>query len=125
MLANFAEQSYQIWKGFFEKKKFLSEIFILYDNSNYSHESGIPENWNGRVYGMAVDPLVIIIAIFLYIMGAIAVTPVIFLTFILKAFPIFLETFVQFWKNISVMTAVTWYIKVLTGTHESSSSTVI
>ena len=81
-------------------------------------------NWNGRVYGMAVDPMVIIIAIFLYIMGSIAMTPVIFVTFVLKAFPIFLETLVQFWKNISVMTAVSWYIKVFTGTHETSSTVI-
>ena len=45
---------------------------------------------------MAVDPLVIIIAIFLYILGAAIMTPVIFVTFVLKALPIFFETCAQY-----------------------------
>ena len=71
---------------------------------------------------MAVDPLVIIIAIILYIPGAIAMTPVIFVTFISKMILIFLETFTQFWKNISLMAAAGWYIRVLLGTHESPTN---
>ena len=71
---------------------------------------------------MAVDPLVIIIAIILYVPSAIAMTPVIFVIFISKMVLIFLETFTQFWKNISVMAAASWYMRVLLGTHESTTN---
>ena len=71
---------------------------------------------------MAVDPLVIIIAIILYVPSAITMTPVIFGIFISKMVLIFLETFTQFWKNISVMAAAGWYIRVLLGTHESPTN---
>ena len=73
-------------------------------------KSGIPEHWDGTVYGMAVDPLIIIIAIFLHVIGVIVMTPVIFVIFISKAVLIFLETFSQFWKNISVMKAAGYKI---------------
>jgi hypothetical protein len=69
-----------------------------------------------------VDPLVIIIAIILYVPSAIAMTPVIFGIFISKIILIFLETFTQFWKNISLMAAAGWYIRVLLGTHESPTN---
>ena len=101
----------QVWK------KFTKDVKKFADN--YGHESGIPHDWDGTVYGLAVDPLVVIIAIFVYIIGAIAMTPTIFVIFILKALPIFLETFIQFWKNINLMKAVVWYIGVLVGSHGS------
>ena len=31
--------------------------------SNYGHQSGIPVNWDGRVYGLPVDPVIVIIAL--------------------------------------------------------------
>ena len=89
---------------------------------NYGHETGIPQDWDGKVYGLAVDPLVVVIAIFLYCIGLITMTPVIFVIFFSKAVPIFLETLIQFWTNISILTAVVWYIGVLAGTHENSNN---
>ena len=64
---------------------------------------------------MAVDPLVIIIAIILYVPSVIAMTPVIFGIFISKIVLIFLKVFTRFWKNISVMAAAGWYIKSIEG----------
>ena len=71
---------------------------------------------------MAVDPLVIIIAIILYVPSVIAMTPVIFGIFISKIVLIFLKVFTRFWKNISVMAAAGWYMRVLLGTHESTTN---
>ena len=51
---------------------------------------------------MAVDPLVIIIAVFLYIVGTAIMTPVIFVTFVLKAIPIFFETCAQYVQKENV-----------------------
>ena len=78
-------------------KKFTSDIKEYADN--YGHESGIPNNWDGKVYGLGVDPLVIAIAIFLYIFGVVSMSPVIFLIFIVKAVPIFVATFLECWKD--------------------------
>ena len=104
----------QVWK------KFTKDVKKFADN--YGHESGIPQDWDGTVYGLAVDPLVVIIAIFVFVIGAIAMTPTIFVIFILKALPIFLETFIQFWKNINLMKAGVWYIGVLLGSHDQGPS---
>ena len=101
----------QVWR------KFTKDVKKFADN--YGHESGIPHDWDGTVYGLVVDPIVVIITIFVYIIGAIAMTPIIFVIFILKALPIFLETFIQFWKNINLMKAVIWYIGVLAGSRVS------
>ena len=101
----------QLWR------KFTTDVKEFADN--YGHESGIPHDWDGTVYGLVVDPIVVIITIFVYIIGAIAMTPIIFVIFILKALPIFLETFIQFWKNINLMKAVIWYIGVLAGSRVS------
>ena len=102
------------WKMFWKDTKKFAE--------NYGHESGIPQNWDGRVYGLAIDPLVVIIALFLYIIGVIGMTPVIFLTFVIKVVPIFVETLIQFWKNISLLTAIVWWLKVISASHENSTS---
>ena len=107
--------SKKAWKKFGKDTKKFAE--------NYGHESGIPQDWDGKVYGLAVDPLVVIIAIFLYLIGILGMSPVIFLIFTIKAIPIFLETLIQFWRNISLMTAVVWYIKTLAGSHENSTNT--
>ena len=77
--------------------KFTVDIKRYADN--YGHESGIPNNWDGKVYGLGVDPLVIAIAIFLYIFGVVSMSPVILLIFIVKAVPIFVATFLECWKN--------------------------
>ena len=69
-----------------------------------------------------MEKFIEIIAIFVFVIGAIAMTPTIFVIFILKALPIFLETFIQFWKNINLMKAGVWYIGVLLGSHDQGPS---
>ena len=77
--------------------KFTIDIKRYADN--YGHVSGIPDNWNGKVYGLGVDPLVIAIAIFLYAFGVILMSPLILLTFILKAVPIVVSNLIKTWKS--------------------------
>jgi len=77
--------------------KFTVDIKRYADN--YGHVSGIPDNWNGKVYGLGVDPLVIAIAIFLYAFGVILMSPLILLTFVLKAVPILVSNVIKTWKS--------------------------
>ena len=77
--------------------KFTVDIKRYADN--YGHVSGIPDNWNGKVYGLGVDPLVIAIAIFLYAFGVVLMTPLILLTFVLKAVPILVSNVIKTWKS--------------------------
>ena len=90
-------------------KKFKTEIEE--NAENYGHESGIPNNWDGTVYGLAVDPLVIAIALILYIIGVISMSPLILVTFILKAVPMFVATLMKYWENGNgVKNSVTFYV---------------
>ena len=78
----------------------IKEIFTLVWNKftkdaeqfaeNYGHWSGIPENWDGTIYGMAIDPIIIILSLFLYVIAIILISPVVFVIFIIKSIPIFL-----------------------------------
>ena len=77
--------------------KFTVDIKRYADN--YGHVSGIPDNWNGKVYGLGVDPLVIAIAIFLYAFGVILMSPLILFTFILKLVPIIVSNLIKTWKS--------------------------
>ena len=90
-------------------KKFKTEVKEYAEN--YGHESGIPNNWDGTVYGLAVDPLVIAIALFLYVIGVVSMCPLILVTFILKAVPMFVATLMKYWENGNgVKKAVTFYV---------------
>ena len=92
---------------------------------NYGHWSGIPENWNGTIYGLAFDPIMIVLSIFTYFIGVIPVSIAVFIIFTIKAIPIFLGTLVEFWKSISIFKSAIWYWKVLAGQHEPNTSSGI
>ena len=46
-------------------KRFAKDMEKHYEN--YGHPSGIPQDWNGRIYGLPIDPIVICIAIIIYL----------------------------------------------------------
>ena len=46
-------------------KRFKTDMEKHFEN--YGHRSGIPQDWNGRIYGLPVDPIVISIAIIIYL----------------------------------------------------------
>jgi len=101
-------------------KKFATEIVGF--SQNYGHPSGIPDNWDGTVYGLSVDPIVVILSIFLYIFSVIPLSLGVGIIFIIKAIPIFLGTVNEFSKSINLCKAVSWYLRVLRGGQTESPS---
>ena len=91
--------------------KFSTDMDTFY--RNYGHHSGIPLDWNGRVYGLPLDPLVIIISIFLYIFTVIPITFAVFAIITIKAITIFLEVLKQSWKSFSVTKFLNWYMEII------------
>ena len=62
----------------------------------------ICRDWDGRVYGLPVDPIAVIIAVALYILSVIPVSIGVMIIFVVKAVPIFLATLVEFWKALNL-----------------------
>ena len=71
---------------------------------------------------MAIDPIIIILSLFLYVIAIILISPVVFVIFIIKSIPIFFATLIEFWKTINLCNAVSWYMGVLGGTHVQQQS---
>ena len=65
---------------------------------NYGHESGIPENWDGKIYGLALDPITIVMSILFYVYAVIPVTVGVVTVLAIKTLPIILQTVVQYCK---------------------------
>ena len=125
ILMSFAGSPYASWKDIKRVnlliwKKFTKDAKKIADN--YGHSSGIPENWDGTVYGLAVDPVVIIVALFLYVMALFYMTPVMLTIFAIKALPIFLCTLKEFSKTVNLCKSASWYFGVLAGTHVDNST---
>lgn len=57
---------------------------------NYGHSSGVPEGWDGRVYGMPLDPITIIFGILITINALICVPIGFFVIITVKAVPMYL-----------------------------------
>lgn len=68
--------------------KFATDVNRIYQN--YGHQSGIPLNWDGSVYGLPVDPIAVILSIFLYLVSLLPISIGTFIIFLVKAIPIFL-----------------------------------
>ena len=102
-------------------KKFATDMERI--AQNYGHPSGIPVNWDGSVYGLPVDPIAVILSIFLYLISVLPVTVVVFIIFCIKAIPDFLGTLRKFWNSINISKSVYLYDRVLTGTKEQEPHT--
>ena len=101
----------EVFKEFW--KKYVTDTERLFEN--FGHPSGIPQDWDGRVYGMPVDPIKIIINLCLYLVALLPVSLGTFGIFAIKAIPIYLATLLEFWKTLDIVSALTWYKKVLIG----------
>ena len=101
-------------------KKFATDTDTFF--TNYGDPSGIPDGWDGRVYGLPIDPVVFVISLIIYLIVFIPFSLVTFSIFLIKAAPIFLGTLTQFWKSLNISASLAWYRKVLTGNDRSSSS---
>ena len=100
-------------------KKFASDMDTFF--TNYGDPSGIPDGWDGRVYGLPIDPVVFVISLIVYLIVLIPFSLVTFFIFVIKAIPIFLGTLTQFWKALNISASLAWYQKVLTGNDRSSN----
>ena len=92
-------------------------------SANFGHPSGIPQDWDGRVYGLPVDPIAVIISVFLFLLSLVPVSLGVFVIFAVKAVPIFLGTLVEFWKALNLGKALQWYRRVLTGNDSAAHAT--
>lgn len=104
-------------------KKYVTDIERLFDN--FGHPSGIPQDWDGRVYGLPVDPIKIITNFCLYLIALLPISLVTFVIFAIKAVPIYLGTLVEFWKTLNIGAALAWYKKVLVGSQPATLTSAI
>ena len=101
--------------------KFATDVERV--SQNYGHPSGIPMHWDGSVYGLPVDPIAVILSIFLYLISFLPVSIGVFIIFVLKAVPIFLGTLKEFSKSINIGASLTWYRRVLRGSDDQAPRT--
>ena len=92
-------------------KRYVTDTERLFEN--FGHPSGIPQDWDGRVYKMPVDPIKIIINFCLYLVALLPVSLGTLGIFAIKAIPIYLATFLELWKTLDIVAALTWYKNVL------------
>ena len=57
---------------------------------NYGDESGIPDGWDGTIYGNVFDPVIFIFSLILYLVGVAPVSLAVVCLFVIKALPLFL-----------------------------------
>ena len=94
-------------------KKFATDMDAIF--INYGDPSGIPDGWDGRVYGLPINPMVFVISLLVYLTVLIPFSLIIFFIFLIKALPIFLGTLAAFWKALNISASLAWYRKVLGG----------
>ena len=92
-------------------KKFATDTDTFF--TNYGDPSGIPDGWDGRVYGLPIDPVVFVISLIIYLIVFIPFSLVTFSIFLIKAAPIFLGTLTQFWKSLNISASLAWYRKFI------------
>merc|ERR1719222_982272 len=109
----------EVLKKFWEK--YVTDMERLFNN--FGHPSGIPQDWDGRVYGLPVDPIKIITMLLLYLVALLPISIGTLVIFAIKAVPIFLGTLVQFWKTMNIGAAFAWYKKVLAGSQAAPQIT--
>ena len=74
-------------------------------STNYGHPSGIPLDWNGRVYGGMFNPVSFVLSIILYVISVIPFTISILTIFLIKSLPFFIRVWVETWEKISIAIA--------------------
>ena len=101
-IAGFPIYPWKKIRSFHEKfwKKYVSDLELF--AKNFGHSSGIPQDWDGTIYDLPVDPITIVIRFLVYIISAVLVSIGVFFVFFIKAIPIFLETLAQFRKTLNL-----------------------
>ena len=85
-------------------KRYVTDVKAHVEN--YGHPSGIPENWDGKMYGLPLDPMTIVMSILFYVYAVVPVTVTTVTMALIKAFPILVGTVVEYWKRFNPCTAI-------------------
>jgi len=94
-------------------KRFVTDVKAHVDN--YGDQSGIPLNWDGKIYGLGLDPFTIVMSILFYAYAVIPVSVGIIVLLIIKTGPIVLKTVASYCKcNDFGKAAVGWCEKIAT-----------
>ena len=99
----------QLTKKFW--KRYVTDIKAHVDN--FGHETGIPENWDGKIYGLPVDPMTIVMAILFYAYGIPPVSIGLIAIVVLKSIPMLLRAVAEYWEKVNYFRAVKDWIKLV------------
>jgi len=84
-------------------KRYVTDVKAHVDN--YGHESGIPENWDGRIYGLPLDPITIVMGILFYFYAIFPVTLGVIFLISIKALPIVIQGLVSYVQTMNFFKA--------------------
>ena len=103
----------KFWKYIVENKNKMRET---YDDAN-----GVPDNWDGSVYALPINPGMFLINIVGYLAGFMIITPCVWMFTTFKSWIIFLRGVYEFWKRAKPCKFFTWYFQLLRG-HKSTQT---
>ena len=92
-------------------KRYVTDIKAHVEN--FGHETGIPENWDGKIYGLPVDPMTIVMAILFYAYGIPPVSIGLIGIIVLKSIPMLLKAIVEFWNKFNYCTAIKDWVAMI------------
>ena len=82
---------------------------------DYGHPTGIPNNWDGSIYGGYFNPLTITLAAILFVYGLPSMTVGTVLIISIKIIPIYIFSLINTIKRFNIVRAVKIYIDVIVG----------
>ena len=88
------------------KPLFANFLLLQAFVENYGNASGIPDNWDGRMYGGIYNPLVLSFAIFLCIYGIVAMPIAVATIVVLKFIPVYLKAEWEAAKRLNPLVAI-------------------
>ena len=93
-------------------KRYVTDVRAHVEN--YGHESGIPKNWDGKIYGLPVDPITIVMAILFYVYAAPPTTIGVIIILAIKMVPFVLRAVAEYWNIMNYCQAIIqWWRKVV------------
>ena len=102
----------EFWKYFGEHR----------ERVRINHSHGVPDDWDGRMYGFPVNPGIVFLSIVGYFVGLVIITPCVFLVTMFKSPAIFLLGVYEFWKRLGPRNFFTWYYSLLRGHYPKQPS---
>ena len=97
----------EVLEGFW--KTYVTDMEVSFQE--FGHPSGIPRDWDGRVFGLSVDLTKIITNVVLYLIATPPISLGTFVIFSVKAVPIFLATLLEAWKLMKNVRPLQWLVE--------------